>query len=271
MPERPGQHHGASCLWAGGEPRQIAGTLLDALVGMLQLTFAFVRLNDPAGGPSIEMARVYELIEGMVEPRDIAEALDASLGDAALEWPRSAQLSIGDAAVRVACARLGFDGGIGVIVAGSRAPDFPDEMETLLLHIATNQAAVGLQQAHLLSAQKRVSLELDRRVAQRTRELAAANEELKRSERESRLIVNNIPGLVTLLTATGDVAVVNRQVFEYFGQSLEEIRQWGTNGTVHPDDVPHVTAVFTRAIASGTPYEIVQRFCGRRRVSMVSE
>ena len=52
-------------LWPGGEPKQIAGTLLDALVGMLQLTFAFVRLNDPVGGPTIEMARVAEPIDGM--------------------------------------------------------------------------------------------------------------------------------------------------------------------------------------------------------------
>jgi PAS domain S-box-containing protein len=247
-------------LWTGGEPQQIAGTLLDALVGMLQLTFAFVRLNDPDGGPSVEMARVHERIKGIVRPGDIAEALDRSLGTAALEWPRSASVSIGDEALRVACARLGFDGEIGVIVAGSSASDFPDQMETLLLDVATNQAAVGLQQAHLLSAQKRVALELDQRVAQRTRELATANEELKRSERESRLIVNNIPGLVTLLTATGDVAVVNRQVFEYFGQSIDGIREWGTNGTVHPDDLPQVIDVFNRAIASGTSYEIVQRF-----------
>ena len=87
-----------------------------------------------------------------------------------------------------------------------------------------------------------------------------AEEALRESERDSRLIVDSIPGLVALLTATGDVEVVNRQVFEYFGQTLEELRQWGTNDTVHPEDLPHVADVFTRAIASGRPYEIVQRF-----------
>jgi PAS domain S-box-containing protein len=46
---------------------------------------------------------------------------------------------------------------------------------------------------------------------------------------------------------------------EYFGQTLEQLRQWGTNGTVHPEDLPHVADVFTRSIASGTPYNIVQR------------
>lgn len=247
-------------LWAGGEPQQIAATLLDALVGMLGLTFAFVRLRDPDGGPSIEMQRVTERIEGMAQTRDIAEALDASLGDAAFEWPRCTRLSFGDAPLCVACAQLGFGGGIGVVVVGSRSLDFPDQMESLLLDIAANQAAIGLQQARLLSEQKRVSKELDRRVAQRTRELAAANDELKRSERESRLIVDSIPGLVELLTAGGEIAVVNRQVVEYFGRTLEELRRWGTNDTVHPDDLPHVIDVFARSIACGAPYEIVQRF-----------
>ena len=30
--------------------------------------------------------------------------------------------------------------------------------------------------------------------------------------------------------------------------------------TIHPEDLPHVIDVFTRSIASGSPYEIVQRF-----------
>ena len=97
---------------------------------------------------------------------------------------------------------------------------------------------------------------LENEVASRRRAEGA----LRDSERESRLIVDNIPGAVALLTATGDVEVVNRQLLEYFGQTLEELRHWGTNGTVHPEDLPHVVEVFTRAIESESPYSIVQRF-----------
>src|SRR5579883_283789 len=78
-------------LWAGGEPRQIAGTLLDALVGMLQLTFAFVRLNEPGGGLAVEMVRIHQEAERGTEEPDIAQALHTSLGDAACEWPRTAR------------------------------------------------------------------------------------------------------------------------------------------------------------------------------------
>ena len=120
----------------------------------------------------------------------------------------------------------------------------------------------------------RVAGELDERLAQRTRELAAAGEALRKeaaerrraeealreTERESRMILDNIPGLVGLLSATGYVEVVNRQLLDYFGQTLEELREWGTNGTVHFEDLPHVVEVFNRSIESGTPYNIVQRF-----------
>ena len=49
--------------------------------------------------------------------------------------------------------------------------DFPGRTERLLLSVAANQAAIGLQEARLLSEQKRIADELDQRVAQRTRNL----------------------------------------------------------------------------------------------------
>ena len=82
---------------------------------------------------------------------------------------------------------------------------------------------------------------------------------LRESERSSRLLVDNIPGLVALLTASGEVEFVNRQIHEYTGRALEELKEWGTNDTVHPEDLPQVIQAFTQSIASGSPYEIVQR------------
>jgi PAS domain S-box-containing protein len=81
-----------------------------------------------------------------------------------------------------------------------------------------------------------------------------------RRERESRALMDSIPGLVALLAASGHVEMVNRHVLQYFGQTLEELRLWGTNDTIHPEDLPQVIDVFTRSIGSGAPYEIVQRF-----------
>ena len=84
--------------------------------------------------------------------------------------------------------RLGLQGEIGVIVAGSGRADFPGQTEKLLLSVAANQATIGLQEARLRSQQKRIADELDQRVVQRTAELAAANQELKRELAERRQV-----------------------------------------------------------------------------------
>ena len=82
---------------------------------------------------------------------------------------------------------------------------------------------------------------------------------VREREGNSRQLLDSIPGMVALLTVHGEVEFVNRHILEYTGQTLEELKQWGTNGTVHAEDLPHVAQVFGQSIGSGSPYEIVQR------------
>ena len=86
-----------------------------------------------------------------------------------------------------------------------------------------------------------------------------AENALRESEQSLRSALDGIPGLVGVLAANGEVEAVNRQILEYCGKSLEELKNWGTNGTVHPEDLTHVADVFTKSIASGIPYQIEQR------------
>lgn len=116
-------------------------------------------------------------------------------------------------------------------------------------------------------------LELEQRVAERTRELEQANAVLQREnaewrhaeqslrerDRQSRSIIDGIPGFVASLSPDGGVEAVNHQILEYTGQPLAELKRWGTNGIVHPDDMPRVAAIFLKSIAAGIPYEIEQR------------
>jgi PAS domain S-box-containing protein len=233
-------------LSTGGEQSQICSALLDLLIGMLPLSFAFVRLNDPEGGSPVEMMRVGQPSENPTCPREIGQALDASLGDAPLKWPPNARVSIGAIDFSIMSTGLGIQGELGVVVAGTQKVDFPEQTEALLLDVAANRAASGLQQARLLTAQ-------------RARELATANEALTESELEARLILDNIPGFIALLTKSGEVVMVNRHLAEYFGATIEEIRHWGTNGMVHPEDLPDAAKQFTRSIEPGTPYESEHR------------
>jgi PAS domain S-box-containing protein len=95
-----------------------------------------------------------------------------------------------------------------------------------------------------------------------------AEEALRESERGLRSAIDGIPGFVATLAPNGEIETVNRQILQYCGQSLEELKNWGTNGTIHQQDLPHLVDVFTNAIASGFPYEIearVRRFDGEYR------
>jgi PAS domain S-box-containing protein len=83
--------------------------------------------------------------------------------------------------------------------------------------------------------------------------------DLGEREREFRLMIESIPGLVALLGAGGDLEVVNHQILDYTGRTLEELKQWGTSDVVHPEDLPAVIDRFTRSIISGDPYDIAQR------------
>src|SRR6516164_5298148 len=95
-----------------------------------------------------------------------------------------------------------------------------------------------------------------------------AEEALRESERSLRSAIDGIPGLLGILAPNGDVEAVNRQIIEYCGQSLEELKNWDTNGTMHHEDLPRFAEVFTRSIASGVPYETearMRRFDGEYR------
>ena len=79
------------------------------------------------------------------------------------------------------------------------------------------------------------------------------------SEESFRLIVETLPGLIAVMKADGGVEHVNRQVLEYFGRTLEELRLWGTTDAVHPADLPRVAAAWQHAVETGQPYEFEHR------------
>ena len=144
---------------------------------------------------------------------------------------------LGEGDISIVPLRLGLQGEIGVIVAGSARADFPGQTERLILSVAANQAAVGLQEARLLSEQKRVARELDQRIEQRTGELAAANEELRkeiterqraeaarrRSEEHIRNVVETATDAVVTIDETGHILYLNPAMTRIFGYPTSEL------------------------------------------------
>ncbi len=261
-------------MWTGADQSKVVGTLLDVLLGMLGLDFIFLLLTQ--GNLDIaDAVRVAQSLAASLQPDEISGALLGSFGDNVSLWPPEGRVSTGAGDFSVAIVQMGLRGEIGTVIAGSRRPDFASETERLLLNVAANQAALALQQAQLLDAQKRIAVELDQRVADRTVELAQANERLQReiaerseAEERSRLIVDSIPAGIAIFGPTGHVTGANRQLLEYLGQPLEVMQQWSTAGLIHPQDLPNVLETFGVMIATGVAASFkfrLRRFDGTYR------
>jgi PAS domain S-box-containing protein len=224
-------------MWSGGEPSQIVHTLLDALLRMLQLDFVYIQLKKTGGQAPIEMVRFAQSEKHTARPHEIGEVLKSCLGVDPQEWPPLMRAPLGDRDISIVPLGLGLQSEIGVIVAGSERADFPQQTEKLILSVAANQASIGLQEARLRSEQKGVASQLDRRVAQRTTELAAANEELRKeianrkhaeedlraSEERHRVIVETANDAVVSMDETGAILLANPATRRIFGYDPIEI------------------------------------------------
>ncbi|HEX4006376.1 MAG TPA: PAS domain S-box protein [Acidobacteriaceae bacterium] len=218
-------------MWSGGEPSRIVDSLLDALLGMLQLDLVYVRLSEAAGRLPMETVRFARSQKQSVPPHEIGGLLSQWLDADLQEWPSRMRNPSGDGEISIVPLRLGLQGEIGVVVAGSERADFPLQTERLVLNVAANQAAMGLQQARLLHEQKRVASELDQRVAQRTTELAVANEELRKeiaertraeedlrsSEEKHRVILEAANDAVLSMDEKGAIVLANPATQSMFG------------------------------------------------------
>ena len=72
-------------------------------------------------------------------------------------------------------------------------------------------------------------------------------------------MVNGISALFAVMTPDGAVEDVNRAALDYFGKTLDELKEWASTDAVHPDDLPGAIAVWSRSVESGQPYDIELR------------
>src|ERR1700733_1258475 len=152
-------------MWSGSEPSQIVQTLLDAMLGMLQLDFVYVQLQETGGQAPIETVQCAPSHPEIAQPHEIRELLQYWLGADPQERPPLMRHRFGEQEVSIVPLGLGLQDEIGMIAAGSQRADFPRQTERLILSVAANSASIGLHEARLRSEQKRVASELDRRVA----------------------------------------------------------------------------------------------------------
>ena len=74
-----------------------------------------------------------------------------------------------------------------------------------------------------------------------------------------RQMLDGLPAFVTLLNPDGEPELANRQVTEYFGATLEEMKGWEHACTVHPEDRLGFVSAWQHAMSSSAPYECEAR------------
>jgi PAS domain S-box-containing protein len=74
-----------------------------------------------------------------------------------------------------------------------------------------------------------------------------------------RQFVDGISAPLAVMTPEGVVEIVNRQILDYFGKTLEELKAWSSSDAVHSDDLPGVITGWKRSIESGQPYNSEHR------------
>ncbi len=120
---------------------------------------------------------------------------------------------------------------------------------------------------------RRINQGLEQRVAERTRQLTAVNEELRRgiaerqrveddlrrSEDHMRLVIDTIPALVWSKLPDGSADFLNQRFREYTGLSVEEGLGEGWLKAIHPDDCASSIDVWREAFAGGKFFELEAR------------
>jgi PAS domain S-box-containing protein len=245
-----------AAIWSGSESRQMLGTLLDSLIAILRLDFACARLNPSIDGSPIEVVRLAQRQHPSAQPQEVGRALGRWLSGDQSASRFVIRNPAGEGEVAIASFSLGLQDEVGVVVAGSRRADFPTDIELLLLRVAANQAAIGLQEARRSGEQKRVAEALERRVAERTSQLTAVNEELRRSQAylaEAQRLSHT--GSFGWRLSTGEILWSEEtfRIFQYdrtTKPTIELVLQ-----RVHPEDGAFVKQTIERASQDGKNFD----------------
>jgi C4-dicarboxylate-specific signal transduction histidine kinase len=134
--------------WSGLGTAEIIDTLLDALIRLLHLDFACARVDASVDGPRFDAARIPT--HAPEHPLRHRRTLEAWLQEHLYTEAVLTSNPIGSGNVRIARMRLGLQNEVGVLVTASERTDFPTEREMILLRVAANQAAIGLQESRFL-------------------------------------------------------------------------------------------------------------------------
>ena len=140
-------------LWKSLDARQIAESVAEALVSMLDAEFVHITLPLHPDEPVLELTRTSN--PGVVESSaQIRRALFERPPGQSLDDTAEIPNPLGEGTVRVASTPIGL-GGNAVLIAGSGRSDFPTEAQHLILCVGANQTAIAVDRWRAEADQRR--------------------------------------------------------------------------------------------------------------------
>ena len=210
--------------WTGKGPAALAAGLADALVALLQLDFAFVRLRGPDGG-AVDLTRgdAWKGFPDWLERHS-----------ATAQFPhRTIIADVGDDSepCRGIAVPIGVEGHGGLVAAARMRSDFPTAIDQLLLSLAADHAATAFRHARLIEerasaeeALRQTRDELEAKVAERTAALGQLAEE-QAALRQVAVLVARQPAPDEVFTA------VTKAVGPLLGADLAAMYVFPGDGT----------------------------------------
>jgi signal transduction histidine kinase len=170
-------------MWVGREPSAVAAGLADALVELLQLDFAFVRLSEANGPGAVDVTRGSAW-------KGFPHWLESQVATS-VQFPAKAVVAdVGDGLepCHLVAIPIGANGEAGLVAATCGRSDFPTDVDQMLLSLAANHAATAFENARLIRERRKAEEELreardklEAKVAERTAQLQRSSVELAAS------------------------------------------------------------------------------------------
>jgi len=149
-----------SAVWSGRDLPQIAAGLSGVLCRSLPVELVYVRLNSAERTKAVEAASSPEGALPAERVEILGRSLESLATTSATHSTATMPSPFGGGPLHLFVTPLGLSGDGGVVIAGSRQPDFLTATDRLMLGVAANQAAIVLQQQRSEARVRRSEQEL---------------------------------------------------------------------------------------------------------------
>lgn len=237
-----------SAVWERNNARDIAEGLCRVLCRGLPAALAYVRLSGRSGNVTVEVAGNERGPLSENETDQIARLVAPFLESANPHQAPTVANPLSSGTLRLTITRLGYGRECGLLVVASSQPEYPSEIDRLLLGVAANQAATVLQQQQ-------------------------SEEEVRRSELQFREMIDVLPAAIYTTDAEGRLTHFNPAAIELAGRTPEELGsdRWCVSWKLYYPDgrpMPHDRCPMAMALKENRAVRgveiIVERPDGRR-------